>query len=113
MRAALPKLDRIIVFRPHGVMVYPSAADLGEHGGGAGAEEEVPKPAPGEGLNKRCMYTMEGVWAKDRQTGEYLADAKSVGVFRQQLLRKADRMQAAMIGYDHVKGEWTVEVPHF
>ena len=38
---------------------------------------------------------------------------RSVGAFKGQLLRKADRMGAKMIGYDHNKGEWTIEVAHF
>ena len=45
--------------------------------------------------------------------GTDTADAKSVGAFRQQLLRKADKMGARMLGYDHQKGEWTIEVAHF
>jgi hypothetical protein len=113
VRSVLPRLAEIVAFRPLGVTLYPSAADQGLDEGSAAAAAVLPKPPPGEGLNKRCVYTMEGVWAKDRQTGEYLLDAKSVGAFRQQLLRKADLMQASMVGYDHRKGEWTVEVPHF
>ena len=35
------------------------------------------------------------------------------GSRRPQLLRKADRMGARMVGYDHQKGEWTLEVAHF
>ena len=62
---------------------------------------------------RQCVYTMEGVWARDRTTGEFLTDAKSVGVFRQQLLRKADKMGARMVGYDHNEGRWTIEVAHF
>ena len=91
------KLGDILQFRPQGVSVYSS----GE------------KPPPGEGLNKHCLYTMENVWARDRTTGDFLADAKSIGAFRTQLVRKADKMGAKMILYDHNTGEWTIEVAHF
>ena len=67
------------------------------------------KPPPGAGLNKRCLYTMENVWARDRATGEYLTDARHVAEFRNQLQRKADRMAARMVDYDVQRGEWTVE----
>ena len=50
---------------------------------------------------------------RDRATGEYLVDAKSIAAFRAQLLRKADKMGARMIEYDAQKGEWTIEVAHF
>lgn len=56
---------------------------------------------------------MQNVWVRDRTTGEFLQDAKSIGAFRQQLLRKADRMGARMVDYDHHKGEWIIEVAHF
>ena len=56
---------------------------------------------------------MENVWARDRNTGEFLSDVKSSGAFRAQLLRKADRMGARMVDYDYSKGEWSIEVAHF
>ena len=87
-----------MVFAPHEVRVYT---------------EGVPKPPPGEGLNKRCVYTMCGVWVRDRMSGVYLTDSKSIGAFRGQLLRKADAMGVSMLGYDYQKGEWSVEVLHF
>jgi len=98
LRGIVGSLDEIVRFRPHEVRVYDGA---------------IPKPPTGEGLNKRCYYTMENVWARDRLTGDYLMDTKSIGAFRTQLLRKADRMGASMHGYDHQRGEWTIEVAHF
>ena len=92
-------LPRVVQFKPHEVRVY--------------SDSVLEKPLPGEGLNKRCLYTMENVWARDRATGEYLVDAKSIAAFRAQLLRKADKMGARMIEYDAQKGEWTIEVAHF
>ena len=100
VRAELPRLSEVVKLSPHQVLVYDNVPGL-------------PKPPPGEGLNKLCEYTMCGVWAKDRQTGEYLSDAKSLSTFRSQLLRKADRMQARMVSYDATAGEWVIEVPHF
>ena len=97
VRDLLDQLGDIVKFRVQGVSVY----------------EGAPKPPPGEGLNKQCFYTMENVWVRDRNTGEFLTDAKSIGAFRGQLHRKADRMGARMVDYDHQKGEWTVEVAHF
>lgn len=100
LRAVLPRLAEIVRFKPHQVLVYDSVDGL-------------PKPPPGEGLNKKCTYIMEGVWARDRVSGDFLSDAKSIAAFRAQLLRKADRMQARMVGYDHQRGEWAIEVAHF
>ena len=65
------------------------------------------------GLNKPCIYTMEDVFTKERSTGEYLTDAKSVTAFRAQLQRSADKNGGKMLGYDPQRGEWTIEVPHF
>ena len=64
-------------------------------------------------LNKQCVYTMENVWARDRATGEFLTDARSIGAFRTQLLRKADRMGARHDRHDHQRGEWTIEVDNW
>ena len=97
VRGALDKLGEIVKFRVQGVSVY----------------EGGDKPAPGEGLNKQCVYTMENVWARDRATGEFLTDARSIGAFRTQLLRKADRMGARHVSYDHQRGEWTIEVANW
>ena len=97
--AIVDQIDAVVQLRMHEVRVY--------------ADPAVPKPPLGVGLNKPCLYTMENVWARDRTTGAFLADAKSVGVFRQQLLRKADKMGARMVDYDHQRGEWTIEVAHF
>ena len=44
-----------MVFSERHVLVYPSADA---------------KPPAGEGLNRRCEVTMEGVWPRDRKTGE-------------------------------------------
>ena len=97
VRSVVDSLSSIIKFRPQGVSVY-------EDGG---------KPAPGEGLNKQCVYVMENVWVRDRSTGDFLTDVKSISAFKAQLLRKADKMGARMVEYDHNKGEWTIEVAHF
>ena len=56
MRAAVSRLQ---------VIVYP---------------KEAQRPAKGEGLNKLCVYTMEGVWPKDKSTNERLRDARSLQV---------------------------------
>ena len=72
----------------------------------------IPIPAVGEGLNKRCVYTMEDVWARG-PNGEYLRDARSLERLRAQLQRNADRFPARMVGYDVQRGEWTVEVDHW
>lgn len=97
VRGVLEQLSTIVQFRQQGVSVYA-------HGG---------KPRAGEGLNKLCRYTMENVWARDRTTGDFISDAKSIGAFRAQLLRKADQMGAKMLAYDDQKGEWTIAVQHF
>ena len=96
--AIVHSLEKVIIFRPHEVRVYTDG---------------VPKPPLGEGLNKRCVYTMGGVWVRDRITGRYLSDPKSIEAFRAQLLRKADRMGARMLGYDHQRGQWKIELTGF
>ena len=100
VRKVVARLAAVVKLSPHEVRLYDHV-------------EGLPKPPPGEGLNKQCVYTMANVWARDRLTGDFLTDAKSVGAFRAQLLRKADRMGARMVGYDHQTGEWTIEVAHF
>jgi len=91
-------LDKVVVFGPHEVRVYPDG---------------MTKPREGAGLNKRCVYTMQSVWARDKNTGEYLLDPKNVAMFRAQLQRKAERMEARMLDYNSSKGEWRIEVDHF
>jgi len=99
VRDVLPHLGRVIQFEKRRVHVY--------------SKGPVEKPPPDHGLNKPCIYTMEDVFTKERSTGEYLTDAKSVTAFRAQLQRSADKNGGKMLGYDPQRGEWTIEVPHF
>ena len=87
-----------MVFSERHVLVYPSADA---------------KPPAGEGLNRRCEVTMEGVWPRDRKTGEDLRDARSVQAFRTKLQDHANRIGARMLGYDGELGLWRFQVDHF
>ncbi|EOD13372.1 hypothetical protein EMIHUDRAFT_256845 [Emiliania huxleyi CCMP1516] len=97
LRGLPGKLDGVVKFGSHEVLLYP---DL----------PEALKPRPGEALNKRFIYTMENVWARDKRTGSYLTDARSVAAFRAQLQRKADKLGIRMLSYSHERGLWRVEV---
>ena len=94
----LGQLASVVVFSEREVLVYPSG---------------VAKPPPGEGLNRRCHVSMEGVWPRDRKTGEDLRDARSVQQFRAKLQSHADRLGATMLGYDGELGLWRFQVEHF
>jgi len=98
LRKLRDQLDTIVRFEKQEVKVYPMG---------------VEKPPKGEGLNKRCVYTMEEVWPKDRRTEYILTDARSVQAFKAQLQRKADRLGARMLSYNHERGLWRIEVSHF
>jgi len=97
LRGLPTKLDSLVKFGPHEVVLYPNVPD------------EL-KPSPGEALNKRFIYTMEGVWARDKRSALYLLDARSVAAFRAQLQRKADKLGLRMLSYNHERGLWRVEV---
>ena len=92
------QLASVVVFSERHVLVYPSADA---------------KPPAGEGLNRRCEVTMEGVWPRDRKTGEDLRDARSVREFRAKLQNQADRLGASMLEYDGELGRWRFRVEHF
>jgi nuclear pore complex protein Nup98-Nup96 len=94
----LGQLASVVVFSEREVLVYPSG---------------VAKPPPGEGLNRRCHVSMEGVWPRDRKTSEDLRDARSVQQFRAKLQSHADRLGATMLGYDGELGLWRFQVEHF
>ena len=74
--------------------------------GGARAEESL------SAVRKRLDATARQL-ADAKAKAEFLADAKSIGAFRAQLLRKADRMGARHVSYDHQRGEWTIEVANW
>ena len=97
LRGLPTKLDSLVKFGSREVVLYPNVP------------EEL-KPRPGEALNKRFIYTMEGVWARDKRTSHYLLDARSVATFRNQLQLKADRLGVRMLSYNHERGLWRVEV---
>ena len=71
------------------------------------------KPPPGQGLNRRAQLTMEGIWPRDKRTGEDLRDARSVQQFRAKLQGQADRMGVRMLSYDGELGCWRFQVEHF
>ena len=93
------RMAEVVTFKPHGVDVFTNAS--------------VPRPAAGEGLNKRCHYTMCDVFAHDKYTGLLLTDSQSIDALCSQLINKAENMGARMLGYDSLSGEWTVEVSSF
>ena len=92
------RMAEVVTFKPHGVDVFTNAS--------------VPRPAAGEGLNKRCHYTMCDVFVHDGY-GMLLHDAESINAYRKQLNHKAEKMGAHMLGYDSREGEWTIEVDFF
>ena len=77
-------MTHTLTLTPPQVLLYP---DL----------PEALKPRLGEALNKRFIYTMENVWARDKRTGSYLTDARSVAAFRAQLQRKAEKLSLQSI----------------
>ena len=56
---------------------------------------------------------MDGVWPRDKRTGEDLRDPRSLQQFRLKLQAQADRMGARMLKYDGELGRWRFEVEHF
>ena len=56
---------------------------------------------------------MEGIWPRDKRTGEDLRDARSVQQFRAKLQGQADRMGVRMLSYDGELGCWRFQVEHF
>jgi len=69
-------------------------------------------PPKGEGLNKECEYTMEGLWARG-PSNEILRDERALGRFGDELRKNAERMKARMVSYDPQLGEWTVVLSEF
>ncbi|KAL3904952.1 MAG: hypothetical protein SGPRY_011095, partial [Prymnesium sp.] len=88
----------VVKFDEHSVVVYP---------------DEVQKPPVGEGLNKRAIYTMHGVWPHNKGTQEYFFDAISAANFREKLQRKAEAISARFLSYSTSTGEWRLQVNHF
>jgi len=95
LRGLVDKLDVLVKILEQKVIVYPPG---------------IERPPAGHGLNKRCIYVMEGVWPRDKGNRERLRDARSLQRFKVQLQRNADRVCVKMLGYDEQAGVWSVEV---
>ncbi|XP_028322380.1 nuclear pore complex protein Nup98-Nup96 isoform X2 [Gouania willdenowi] len=93
-------LDHIVHFRRKEVVVYP---------------DDGPKPAQGEGLNRRAEVTLDGVWPNDKTSCSQIRSPERLSDINYEArLEKACRKQGArFLDYRPETGSWVFEVTHF
>ncbi|XP_028314851.1 nuclear pore complex protein Nup98-Nup96-like [Gouania willdenowi] len=93
-------LHHIVHFRRKEVVVYP---------------DDCPKPAQGEGLNRRAEVTLDGVWPNDKTLCSQIRSPERLSDINYEArLEKACRKQGArFLDYRPESGSWVFEVTHF
>jgi nuclear pore complex protein Nup98-Nup96 len=88
-------LDKVVVIEPKSVSVYTEEEELGT------------KPRVGTKLNRPAVLTLEGVFPPDG------AGSDGVEKFTRKVAKTTKKMDAELISYDPVGGEWKLKVKHF
>ena len=88
-------LDRVVLIEPKSVSVYTEE------------EEQGTKPSVGTKLNRAAVLTMEGVFPPENSTAE------STEKFCRKVAKQTAKMNAELISYDPISGEWQLRVAHF
>jgi len=91
-------LDEIVQFENHSVELYP---------------DNISKPRPGEGLNKPCLLTIFGCWARDKITSEPKRDDQSNEKYEKILRDRSQKMGVEFISYSAIDGAWVFRVEGF
>jgi hypothetical protein len=100
VRELLHELERLVVFAPRSVEVYP---------------EGCRKPAVGFELNRPATVTLHAVLPLHRGTGAVLRDERSCALFEAKLVAKlaAFDAKAEHVAWDRRTGAWQFRVDHF
>jgi nuclear pore complex protein Nup98-Nup96 len=88
-------LDRVVSIEPKSVSVYTEE------------EEKGTKPSAGTKLNRSAVLTMEGVFPPENGTAE------ATDKFCRKVAKQTAKMNAELISYDPIAGEWQLRVAHF
>ena len=71
------------------------------------------KPEAGQALNRPAEVTLEGVYKRDKATGEPQTDPASVDAYVRRLKKLAARQSSRFLDYNVQGGVWRFEVDHF
>lgn len=91
-------IDNTVDIRFREIRVYPEGTEC---------------PPVGEGLNKRAVVHLHGIWKKDRVTRGIMKDAVAAANMVERLKVHCEKGGLRFIGYDVKAGTWSFEADHF
>ncbi|XP_054715876.1 nuclear pore complex protein Nup98-Nup96-like [Uloborus diversus] len=93
-------IDEIVLFHKREINVYPNDKE---------------KPSIGEGLNRKAVVILEGIWPTDKTTHSPIKDPERISSsgYAEKIASRTSRIGAKFIDYIPVTGSWIFEVDHF
>ncbi|XP_068145955.1 nuclear pore complex protein Nup98-Nup96-like [Drosophila tropicalis] len=93
-------LDKIVHFHRREISMYPDATE---------------KPAIGQGLNRNCQVTLDGIWPRSKNSRLDIKDPRRINEmnFEGRLRRANAESDARFLEYRPETGSWVFQVKHF